>query len=419
MTLCGNSFCRVVLLWLSLSSTTLAPLQLYAQQRQTFPFGKCQPDLSFRPIPKGGQRVLEPGSIIVARLREPLTSKKAKVGQRVVAFVSTAIADEKGVLLVPRNSRIIGQIDRVYRARSNQPALLEIGFNTLQRCSFLNAHPSVMANGANDEACSNNSEFLQLSGMMVPLTEENCKHFNDDGLLVGKKPGAKNTLKFVGAGAAGGALLGGLAVATLTGTGIGAGVGAGIGLVLALTSKGKDVSIEPGALFGIELTSPLPLRAQDQALTYPKPPPPPKPKPKPKPRPRPATDNNPSNPSNPFPPGTQDPVRQRMESISVNLNRLLNAHSQYLTINRQDMTCSRTLRALTALRKPLNDFFRTNNSQAQKQAVSQLFDGAIVVNDTINDERGQTCRLSETNATRWQNIQNAINEVAGHLGVNL
>lgn len=210
---------------------------------------------------------LRSNTVLVCRLDKPINSKTARIGDRIEAWVVESVTDNRGTLLVPRNSKVIGRVEQVHRARNNRPAMVEVGFDTLQRCRV-----ETRGGSTRDQCDPRTADIVQMSGVLVPLTEENCKAINEDGTLEGRRGGAKRTFAFVASGAGGGAIVGGLITGAALGAGVGAGIGAGVGALISLVSNGKDVKIAAGTKFGVELTRPLPLTSQIQRTSFERPP---------------------------------------------------------------------------------------------------------------------------------------------------
>jgi hypothetical protein len=213
--------------------------------------------------------VLQPGVVLVCRLDQSINSKTAKLGDRIEAWVVEPITDRRGALLIPRNSKVIGRIERVHPPRSNRPAMLEVGFDTLQRCRI-----ETRGGQTRDGCNTGTADIVQLTGELAPLTKEDCKRINEDGSWEGRNGGAKRTFAFVAGGAGGGAIIGGLLTGAAFGAGVGAGIGAGVGALVSVIGAGKNFKIPAGTKFGVRLTRPLPLLSFGQRLPFELPPPP-------------------------------------------------------------------------------------------------------------------------------------------------
>ncbi|MBO0799390.1 MAG: hypothetical protein J2P31_11275, partial [Blastocatellia bacterium] len=101
---------------------------------------------------------------------------------------------------------------------------------------------------------------VPIRGKLTNAEDDDRNRFDDEGNI--KSPASrKGALKITGAGAGAGIALGAVAGGAIAG----AGVGAVAGLTVALLMKGRDVVIEPGHRFGLELIQPLSLNAETPA----------------------------------------------------------------------------------------------------------------------------------------------------------
>jgi hypothetical protein len=254
---------QVWALLLAMTVSALWPHPAGAQSRSKSCQGQLASMVTMIMDDGSARSALQPGTTLVCRLDKPIDSKTAKLGDRIEAWVVEPITDRRGALLVPRNSKIIGRIERVHPPRSNRPAMIEVGFDTLQRCRI------ETRGGQTRDGCNTGiADIIQLSGQLAPLTEEDCKTINEDGSWEGRGTSGKRTFAFVAGGAGGGAIIGGLLTGAVFGGGVGAGIGAGVGAVVSLIGAGKNIKIPEGTKFGVRLTRPLPLQSLKQRTPF-------------------------------------------------------------------------------------------------------------------------------------------------------
>lgn len=257
---CGPNY-RALVLVIVFACQAALPLKTVAQARSN----ACPPVRLAPPVllrESGATATLQPPTILVCRLDKEINSKTAQMGDRVEARVVEPISDRRGALIVPRNSKVIGRINRVYRASASRPALIEVGFASLQRCR------GTARGGRTSDGCNaRNADIVPLTGVLTPLTKENCKAINSDGSLEARGPSANRDFAFVAGGAGGGAIVGGLVTGALLGAGVGAGIGAGVGAAATLFGRGKHVKVAANTKFGVELTRPLLLRSPNRSAS--------------------------------------------------------------------------------------------------------------------------------------------------------
>jgi hypothetical protein len=164
---------------------------------------------------------LAANTVMRLRMRDPLTSKAATVGQQ----FSTTVVDPvyaKGFQVIPAGSVVTGQVTSVKRAsRKSNAGSMTVTFTRVQ----LPNGKSYVLNGS--------------------LTEG--EKTDNEGQVKGGSSKKRN-IAFVGGGAVVGALVNGAA---------GAGIGAGVGIAGALLSKGKEAEVKAGTEFNMILNRSL------------------------------------------------------------------------------------------------------------------------------------------------------------------
>src|SRR5215510_12434771 len=158
---------------------------------------------------------LAANTVLRLRLNDPLTSKKAKVGDQ---FRSTVVDPvyAKGFLVIPAGSIVIGHVTHVVRAsRKSNAGSLNVAFTAVQ----LPNNKTYALNGSLAESANSDNE----------------------GEVKGKSSKKRNAA-FIAGGAVVGGLINGVA---------GAGIGAGVGVGAALLGKGKEADVKAGTEFNM------------------------------------------------------------------------------------------------------------------------------------------------------------------------
>jgi hypothetical protein len=174
------------------------------------------------------------GTVVKVRLLEGLNSETTRVGDRIRVQVTD---DDRSGL--DRETAFVGRVTEVQQASKTQPGIINIRFGVIER------------NGA----------WQNVSGGLYGLNERDVRE-DASGRLVGKQGGGKrDTAKFIGYGAAGGAVVGYL-LKNKSGSAITGGlVGALAGYLYSESQKDKSsfqkVDLKEGAEFGIMLDHPL------------------------------------------------------------------------------------------------------------------------------------------------------------------
>lgn len=173
---------------------------------------------------------IKTGHVLRVRLNEELNSEKARVGDTFTVTTVDPVYAGGGVEVIPQASTLVGQVTNVKRAgRKGEPATLDVRFIGLR-----------LPNGAK----------RQLNGSLADL-DSGSGRSDDEGTVTANKTSHRNA-KFIGGGAAGGALIGALAGGG-KGALIGGAIGAGTGLVGGRVKKGHEVNVKSGTGFGVIL----------------------------------------------------------------------------------------------------------------------------------------------------------------------
>ncbi len=191
------------------------------------------PSLAATPVQ--AQR-LPTGTVVKVRLMDALSSETARVGDRVRVQVSDK--DRSGL---SSDTVFVGRVTEVKRATNSAPGVIDLRFGALEQ----------------------SGGWQPVSGDLYSLDDRYVRE-DASGRLVGKRE-AKNKQKFVGLGAAGGALLG-----YVLGDGMkdglkGALLGAAAGYLYDQQQKKKEqsyrnVDLKEGEEFGIYLNRPVTVR---------------------------------------------------------------------------------------------------------------------------------------------------------------
>jgi hypothetical protein len=175
-------------------------------------------------------------TIIHARLDQELDSERARVGDTFTSTLVDPVYSSGGVLLIPQGSAIAGRVTNVSRAAKNgQPASLDVQFTSVR-----------LPNGYHNAI---NGSLTDLSG--------SGGSSNNEGTVTANKTSHRKA-KFIGGGAAGGAIIGAIAGGG-KGFLIGAGAGALAGGIAGRLKKGSEVKVKRGTEFGVILNQSISL----------------------------------------------------------------------------------------------------------------------------------------------------------------
>jgi hypothetical protein len=168
--------------------------------------------------------------VMRVRLNEQIGSEQSRVGDSFTVTLVDPVYSSNGVLLAPQGSTIRGQVTNVQRAQKNgKPATLDVAFTSLR-----------LPNGVT----------RQISGSLADLSSSSGSSDNEGTVTANRTSNRK--VKFIGGGAAGGAIIGAIAGGG-KGALIGGGLGAVTGLIGGRLKKGHEVKVESGTEFGVIL----------------------------------------------------------------------------------------------------------------------------------------------------------------------
>jgi len=177
-------------------------------------------------------------SVMRVRLDTELDSEHARIGDTFSSTLVDPVYSKNGVLLAPQGSKINGRVTNVRRAQKNgEPATMDVQFVSLRLPNGV--HTAINGSLAEQEGSSASSD--------------------NEGTITAKRTSHRK-VKFIGGGAAGGAVIGAIAGGG-KGALIGAGVGAVAGLIGGRVKKGHEVKVKSGTEFGVILNRAFSLRA--------------------------------------------------------------------------------------------------------------------------------------------------------------
>ena len=164
------------------------------------------------------------------RLNEEIGSERSRVGDTFTSTLVDPVYSSGGVLVVPQASIVTGVVTNVQRAqKKGQPGTLDVQFTSLK-----------LPNGRR----------VAINGSLTDLSTSNSQS-NNEGTVSANKTSHRK-VKFIGGGAAGGAVIGAIAGGG-KGFLIGAGVGALAGGITGRLKKGHEVKVQSGTEFGVVL----------------------------------------------------------------------------------------------------------------------------------------------------------------------
>lgn len=176
------------------------------------------------------QYTVETGTKIRVRMNETITSKDAREGDTFTTNVTEPVYSNNGVIVIPSGSTITGRIDSVKKAKKGgDPGTIDVSFIEVR-----------LPNG----------QTRAINGSLTSLDTKSAKSDNEGSASGDDRKNDK--IIFIGGGAAGGAILGGI---------IGGGKGAIIGGILGglgglageRLTKGEDATVKEGTEFGVYL----------------------------------------------------------------------------------------------------------------------------------------------------------------------
>jgi len=184
----------------------------------------------------GGQRVtLETGTVIPVVLDNQLTSNNSRKGDHFTAQVKI---DDKSYLGLPQGTRVEGVVTEAKAKRDKDPGVLDLDFRTL-RLPDGKTYPIT-------------SGLIGLDNKSVETRE--------DGRIVAKEGHKRDDLKYVGYGAAAGALfslLGNRGRISIENLILGSAAGYAAGALIKGPKEARDVVLKPGTEVGVRLDKPV------------------------------------------------------------------------------------------------------------------------------------------------------------------
>jgi hypothetical protein len=175
-------------------------------------------------------------STLHVRLNQELNSETNRVGDTFTATVVDPVYSSNGVLVIPQGSKVVGRVTNVSRAgKGGEPASLDVQFTSAR-----------LPNGVS----------RPINGSLTDLSDSGSTSDNEGTVSANKTSHRK--AKFIGGGAAGGAIIGAIAGGG-KGLAIGTLAGAGAGLIGGKLKKGHEVKVKQGTEFGVILNRPVSL----------------------------------------------------------------------------------------------------------------------------------------------------------------
>ena len=219
------AFAAMILLCVGFAATT----QAFAQRRLGRPPSGRQ--LEGTPILAAGTNVIPDGTVLIVEMDTNLNSGTAQVSDRFLARIATPVVDAGGRTLLQTGTIVEGHVASVKKARwAHRSGELGLSFDYV--------------------------EFGD--GRKIPLRATLISGSNpvdEEGDLRAKSSAKRDVLVTTG-GAVAGVGVGMVTGATLL---VGGGAGAAAGLTAVLIMKGKNVDIDPGERFNLQLVQPMSL----------------------------------------------------------------------------------------------------------------------------------------------------------------
>ena len=173
---------------------------------------------------------VEQGTRVRVRMNDTINSKTARTGDTFQTTVTENVYANNGVVVIPSGSTITGRVDSAKRAKKGgDPGTIDVSFTEVK-----------LPNGTR----------RSINGSLTDLSTKDAKSDNEGTASGDDRKNDK--IIFIGGGAAGGAVLGGL-----IGGGKGALIGGIIGGLAGLggerLTRGEDAEVKSGTEFGIYL----------------------------------------------------------------------------------------------------------------------------------------------------------------------
>src|SRR5262245_28390546 len=228
-----SALAATILLCVAFASTT----QVFAQRRLGRPPSRSE--VEGTPILAAGTSVIPDGTVLVIEMDTKLNSGTAQVSDRFLARIATPVVDAAGRTLLQSGTIVEGHVATVKKAKW--------------------AHRSGELGLAFDYVDFGNGRRLPLRATLI----SGSNPVDEEGDLRAKSSARRDILVTSGGAAAG------AGVGMVTGASIlaGGGVGAAAGLTAVLIMKGKNVDIDPGERFNLQLVYPISLRGGTRTTT--------------------------------------------------------------------------------------------------------------------------------------------------------
>jgi hypothetical protein len=180
---------------------------------------------------------LEEGTVLPVVLDNQLSSNKSRKGDRFTAKIKTT--ESSDYLGLPEGTRVEGVVvEALPKKDSKTPGILDLDFRRVRL-------PDGNSYAINSE--------------LIPLDEKSVET-KEDGRIVAKPGQKREDLKYVGYGAAAGALislLGNRGRITIENILLGGLAGFGVGQLIKGPKEARDVVLKPGTEIGLRLVKPL------------------------------------------------------------------------------------------------------------------------------------------------------------------
>jgi hypothetical protein len=222
-----NTFASLAAILLCL--VVVSATQVFAQTRMGRP--PSRRELEGTAILPAGAQAIQEGTVLIVEMDTRIDSGNARVSDRFSARIATPVVDANGRTLLQAGTRIEGHVTNVKKAKWRHRSG-EVGLSF----DFI-----ALGDGRN----------IPIRGSLVSAT----RRVDEEGNLRAGSTTRRDILITTGSAATGagiGAAVGGGALA-------GGGIGAAAGLTFALLMKGKDVVIDPGDRFNLQLAQTLSL----------------------------------------------------------------------------------------------------------------------------------------------------------------
>src|SRR5262245_6475226 len=220
-----STMAAAIVLCVALTST----IQVFGQRRLGRP--PSGRDLEGTPILAAGTSVIPDGTVLMVEMDTGLDSGQAQVSDRFQARVATPVVDAGGRTLLPAGAVIEGHVSNVKKAKwGHRSGELGLSFDYIEY---------------------GDGRRLPLRGTLINAN----KHIDEEGDLRAKSAVKRDVLVTTGGAVAGA----GIGMVTGGSILVGGGAGAAAGLTLVMLIKGKNVVVDPGDRFNLQLVQPLSL----------------------------------------------------------------------------------------------------------------------------------------------------------------